>query len=329
MRAVVGLFVVLACAGAGRAAVSTDATTCAIGFQVRVSNLDCAVSGPAIGVTLDGRISERVLVRGGETARFSYDTLGRPVAVDLGGQTTSYVYDDAGRLVRGAASGVPPIDYAYDAAGRLISAGDWKFGYSDQGLVRAVAPDGSATEYTYDSQGELLTANAGSDIARFAYGSQRRVIRVATASETIDYSYDRAGEPVARTDGSTTTQYQYDRQRNLSRSADDSGTTVQFDYDGDGSLLQVSTGGVATSFAYAANGQLVEARGPSGDTSAFVYLGGLLAAVAPDVGDEVVVSFEQGEIGKPYVVGYLYSDAAGNSFRLSVHGRLSGCNRCP
>jgi YD repeat-containing protein len=138
--------VVLACAGAGRGATSAGATACAVDFQLRVSNLDCVVSSPLVGVALDGRISERVVVRGGEIARFSYDALSRPVTVEIGGQTTSYVYDAAGRVVRGAVSGGSSVDYAYDAGGRLTSAGDWSFGYSDQGLVRVAAPDGSATE---------------------------------------------------------------------------------------------------------------------------------------------------------------------------------------
>src|SRR5262249_20729059 len=166
------------------------ATSCAVDFHARVSNLDCSVAGPAVSVALDGRISERVIVRGGDTARFSYDALGRPVAVDVGGQTISFLDDDAGRLVQSGASGGPTIDYAYDAAGRLTSAGDWRFAYSDQGLVRALAPDASTTEYAYDSQGELVTVEAGGDVARFAYGSQRRVIRAASTTDTIGYSYD-------------------------------------------------------------------------------------------------------------------------------------------
>jgi YD repeat-containing protein len=221
------------------------------------------------------------------------------------------------------------VDYAYDATGRLTSAGDWSFGYSDQGLARVAAPDGSTTEYTYDSQDELVTADAGSDVVRFTYGPQRRVVRIVTAAATIDYSYDRAGEPVGRSDGTSTTQYQYDRQRNLVRSADARGETAEYDYDGDGSLLRAITGAAATRFGYGADGRLVEARGLGGDTTTFSYAGALLQFVAPDLGDDVLVSFEQGAVDKPYVVGYVYTDAGGESFTLSARGQLTGCSRCP
>jgi YD repeat-containing protein len=174
-----------------------------------------------------------------------------------------------------------------------------------------------------------VTADAGSEIVHFAYGQQRRVVRIATTATTIDYSYDRAGEPVARSDGSSTIQYQYDRQRNLVRSADARGETVEYDYDGDGSLLRAITGGAATRFGYGADGRLVEARGSGGDTTTFSYAGALLQLVAPDVGDDVLVTFEQGTVDKPYVAGYVYGDAEGESFTLSTHGLLTGCGRCP
>jgi YD repeat-containing protein len=68
-------------------------------------------------VTLDGRLAETVTVRGGETARFSYDSLGRLVSAVVGERTTSYTYDDAGQLVRSRTSDGDTIEYDYDATG--------------------------------------------------------------------------------------------------------------------------------------------------------------------------------------------------------------------
>ena len=54
-----------------------------------------------------------------------------------------------------------------------------------------------------------------------------------------------------------------------------------------------------------------------------------MIAVVPEVGDEVVVSFEHGDLNRPVLVGYLWGDSRGESFTLSDRGKLKTCSRCP
>jgi YD repeat-containing protein len=143
------------------------------------------------------------------------------------------------------------------------------------------------------------------------------------------YEYDRDGEPVRRTTSGEAVAYSYDRRGNLLRSSSDTGEAVEYTYGGR-SLLQVTSAGLKDRFSYDTAGLLVKAVGPAGRTTDFAYDGdGRLIAVAPEVGDDVLISFEQGDVNQPVAVGYLWGDERGNNFTLTSRGKLKTCSRCP
>jgi uncharacterized protein involved in type VI secretion and phage assembly len=49
----------------------------------------------------------------------------------------------------------------------------------------------------------------------------------------------------------------------------------------------------------------------------------------PEAGDDVVVTFEPGDLNQPVSVGYLWGDERDNSFILTPRGKLKTCSRCP
>jgi YD repeat-containing protein len=296
------------------ASVTAGVTSCAVDFNARVGNLDCVVAAGDVQVDLQGGLSIAVPVAGGEQVHFAYDAAGELVSATVDEATTAYQYDDTGRLLRSGET-----RYAYDALGRVTAAGDWRFAYGDLGLVQVVAPDGSTTRYSYDKYVDVTSI----DSVSFLYGAQRRVLSINESGETTDYEYDKDGEPVRRTSGDVVA-YSYDRRGNLVGSVSDSGETIDYEYSGR-SLLRAVAAGPATRFSYDAAGRLVSANGTQ-----FAYDGdGRLLAVVPEIGDEVVVSFEHGDLSRPIVVGYLWGDSHGDSFTLSDRGKLKTCSRCP
>jgi YD repeat-containing protein len=58
---------------------------------------------------------------------------------------TSYTYDAAGRLSTLVDPSGETTTYEYDALGRVVAAGDSRFVYSADGLIRAVGGEGGAT----------------------------------------------------------------------------------------------------------------------------------------------------------------------------------------
>jgi YD repeat-containing protein len=319
------LLVLLASAWVPGAAASVTAgsTVCALDFNLRTKNLECVVAAGDVRVDLHGGLAIAIPVAGGQAARFAYDAAGRLVSATVADETTAFQYDDAGHLIRGG-----DATYTYDGLGRVTSAGAWSFAYGELGLIRAVGPDGSTVQYTYEKHGAVTQVDADTEVVRIVYGDQLRVIAI-DAGEVTRYEYDRDGEPVRRTTSGEAVVYSYDRRGNLLRSNSDTGQTVEYTYDGR-SLLQVSSAGLDTRFSYESAGLLVRAAGPDGRATDFAYdADGRLIAVLPEVGDEVVVSFEPGDVNQPVAVGYLWGDSRGDSFTLSNRGKLKTCARCP
>jgi YD repeat-containing protein len=146
---------------------------------------------------------------------------------------------------------------------------------------------------------------------------------VTLAGQSTAFAYED-GALTQRIQDGETTEYVYDRRGNLivvrgAQSAD-------FSYDADGSVLEAS----GASFGYGRGGRLTEITHSEGGSTGLGYDdAGRLVLVAPTIGDEVVIAFEFGDPDQPVVVGALWSDSLGNSFSLSLHGRIETCSTCP
>ncbi|HEY3051089.1 MAG TPA: phage baseplate assembly protein V [Gaiellaceae bacterium] len=311
---------------AAGSAVRIGGTECSVDFQARNGNLGCSLAIAGGRLAVDGSPTVTTAVPGGAIARFGYDAPGRLVRADVDGRSTSYGYDEEGRIAALVGPSGETTSYDYDALNRVVAAGGSQFEYSASGLTRAFG-DGLEAEYTYDGRGNLVAAHGNESEARFAYDSHRRVTLADAVGETTVYDYDD-GDLVRRIDNGEVTAYSYDRRGSLLRAS--GAQVVDFSYDADRSVLHVSSGGAVTSFGYDRAGRLARISDSQGGVTELGYDdAGRLDLVIPAIGDEVVIGFEQGDIDRPLVVGALWSDARGESFSLSLRGRIETCSACP
>jgi YD repeat-containing protein len=308
-------------------AIDAGATECSVDFRANNANLDCSVSMPGGRLTLDGVPILNTTVRGGQVATFTYDSLGRLVRSSVDGEATSYAYDTSGRLETLVSPDGATTPYSYDSLGRLVRAGSAAFVYSDVGLVGVTEP-GEIIDYTYDSRGSLLGATQDNTSTRFAYDSRRRVTHAETPDGSTSYEY--ADNDLRQRDvNGEVTRFSYDRPGRLVR-ADGPSETSSYEYDTDGSLLRAVDGTGSTRLTYERRGLVTGISAPDDTVTSFAYdAAGQLIAVAPELGDEVIVAFLEGDPDQPIVTGMVYGDSLGHSFTLTLRGRLLTCNVCP
>jgi YD repeat-containing protein len=327
--ALVVLAIAFAVVPGAASAVRIGATDCSVDLRATNGNLECALTVAGGRLDLGGSPTITTGVPGGESATIAYDLAGRVLRTDVGGRATSYTYDPEGRLSAIVDPGGETTAYDYDSLGRVIAAGDARFAYSDDGLVRAVLGEGDVVEYTYDSVSNVISFNQGEGHGRFTYDAHRRVTGIDTTAETIEYEYD-GRQLVRRVEDGEQTEYTYDQQGRLVRSAAPRGEIVEYEYDRDGSLRRLSSLGGVTSFSYGRDGQLTAISGPDGGVTHVAYDdAGLPSAVVPDVDDEVLVVFEHGDVRAPLVIGFLWGDDDGPSVSLTARGRVRTCSACP
>lgn len=110
----------------------------------------------------------RIVLPGGATTDYTYDTAGSRATKVAGGSTTTYTYDDASQLtsVGGAA-------YTYDASGNRLTGG--------------------GTTFTWDSLGRLASATSGGLTTTYGSDGDGRRVSATTAGTTTPYLWDVAG----------------------------------------------------------------------------------------------------------------------------------------
>jgi len=181
-----------------------------------------------------------------DSARFTYDNLGRLSQQQVGGRIVTYSYDTRGRLL----SSLDPLgrrdSMFYDQADRL---------------VRRVLPNGRAVLFGYDANGNLTSLTPPS---RPAHGFQY------TATD-LTQQYDPPGIP-----GPKPTRYFYNRDKQVDSIVRPDSIKVAFGYDAGGRPSSVTFDRGAITFRYApTTGNLVGVRAPTGDSLTFSYDGAL------------------------------------------------------
>ncbi len=181
-----------------------------------------------------GRLVERS--RGDATTRWSYDAVGRCVAVTTpNGKSTRYEYDAVDRCTAvEAAAG--RVSHSFNAAGRLVESRtgqgrqmwDYRHGdviahtsetcdarhetvieRDDDGRICTVIRDGERTDYVHDAGGQLIELNGPDGRMTWQYDEAGRLVSEQIADEFIRYVYDAAGQLLERHAGETCTSYSY------------------------------------------------------------------------------------------------------------------------
>jgi RHS repeat-associated protein len=198
----------------------------------------------------------------GQVTRYSYDALGRLVAISAPGGRTTFAYDLAGRRIQMSLPNGITTYYSYDGANRLLAqvsrSADNQvvaaFSYSYNGVnLRTSVTDlaGRTTTYTYDELYRLTDV---------VYGDGR----------SQQFSYDPVGNRLSQTVNGVTTTYTYDIDDRLT-SETTGGQTSTYTYDNNGNQLTRSDIMGLTSYSYDSNNQMTAITLPDGSDWEFGY----------------------------------------------------------
>jgi len=235
-----------------------------------------------------GRLLSSKTARG-QTFRYEYDALDRPVKVtdalggvseftydannnmlsfkDARGNVTSYTYDNVNRLT----SRTDPLQrvetYDYDVAGLLRKYTDRRgkvTSYTYDNLYRITfvgyGMDGdpgnpsyeSTITYTYDTAGRLAELNdSSSGPITYTYDDFNRLTSKTTPQGTITYTYDTAGRRTSMmVSGQSSVNYTYDNANRLIQIAQGT-NVVSFAFDGASRLTSRShSNGMVVEYSY-------------------------------------------------------------------------------
>ena len=191
---------------------------------------------------------------------YTYDSMGNIATVSHGGNTTRYTYDSLNQLTRedNQAAGKSWV-YSYDTGGNITSAKEYAYTTGNLGSVQ------STRTYTYGDSNwrDKLTSYAGSSITYDAIGNPlsyrgmtftwdmgRQLKTVTSGGTTTTYKYNSSGIRTSKTTGSVTTEYFLEDSR-VVRSSDGTNVVMYF-YDENGSPVsfRAKSGGSYSSYFY-------------------------------------------------------------------------------
>ena len=191
----------------------------------------------------------------GDTARYTYDTLGRLIASEQGGMQTEYTYDQFNRQTK---------SYYYDA---ILEDGYETYSYdsdtensiSDGTLTSMRMYSGDTITYQYNNLQQLAYKHIASNRSGGGFwegyvynGTQvlikRNWISDTALTHTFTYTYDGNGNILTEKLNGITKTYAYD---NLNQLTGVTGScTESYTYDGYGNLLTFNNGVQTLSFGY-------------------------------------------------------------------------------
>lgn len=220
---------------------------------------------------LNRQVEEQWLDEGGtaiRSARMVYDAAGQLVEVSDPDSTYRYSYDSLGRQVAIDNAGTPDmpnvvLNYAYDDAGNIVSVTDTIDGvaggtntyrYDALNRTTQVTQSGNSVsdkrvDFTYTPVGQFETIHRYSDLAgdspvvttTYSYDDSRRIERIGhsnTAEEVAfyDYTYDSANRITSITDVDGISNYSYNGRDELTGAIYSNGSNPEesYGYDANG-----------------------------------------------------------------------------------------------
>ncbi len=261
-----------------------------------------AVSYEYDSLHFDGRKNAltKVTSHTGVDIQYSYDELGRVVAVNNGEAIMTYEYAGLNELCATDAMG-NHTDLCFNAAGYLartidargnmseqsysdylLSSGNsfglftnYKYNYDDKfNLTSVTDASGKSVNYSYDGRGNVASVTDRRGITtgyeRNNFGATQRLVYADGKYE--NYEYDAKGNIVAATkrDGTGIT-YAYDKYSQLTSVSFSTDETIAYEYDGKGNLTQIDENGKKTTLEYNDRGDVTKINYPSRKSVAYTY----------------------------------------------------------
>ncbi|MBU7025275.1 MAG: hypothetical protein HXS40_14025, partial [Theionarchaea archaeon] len=216
----------------------------------------------------------------GLRASFSYDSLHRPLSIELKDGETSYLdldytYDDNSNITQ-LVNGWRDTDtnwnsdtesYSYDGLDRLASASciAWSHSYSYDKAGNITAKDGIT--YTINAINQVTSL---SDSTAFTYDSNGNRIEKTKGSDTWDYTYDCANRLThVKKNDTIIGEYVYDGNSRRIQATEDNITTTYI-YSGLNTLYEENTTGKAA-YIYGPTGRIAKRTTIQGESNTFYY----------------------------------------------------------
>jgi len=199
---------------------------------------------------------DKLVFADGETSRWEYDGLGRPVvAIDPNGNVQKRKYNYLGWVLRINEPDGNIREFKYDAGGNVLHAQDKlrdvRFEYVDMNRLKALTEGGTRVEFKYDTESNLLgVINEHGYAYRFELDPNFRiVVESGFDGVTRRYKRDEAGRIIetVRANG-LVTKYIYDLMDRVTSVNHSDGSFDKFDFRSDGELIEATNNHIKLKF---------------------------------------------------------------------------------